>query len=141
MEDPTGTEGARTDNPTDSQESPSGAPKSWADQVEEEVEVRKVEIPPKDTKTFPKGSDRAPSHQQSEKFQSPYPEPQLVTVEREALRNVIACVEELAYQSATLTVLSKDFKLSLSRQPSTSTVRTRKRRQKKSTAKDHQEAD
>ena len=32
MEDPTGTEGARTDNPTDSQESPSGALKSWADQ-------------------------------------------------------------------------------------------------------------
>ena len=141
MEDPTSADSARTDNPTDSQESPSGVLKSWADQVEEEVEVRKVEIPSKDTKTFSKGSDRAPSHQQSEKFQGPYPEPQLVTVEREALRNFIACVEELSYQTATLTVLTKDFKQSLSRQPSTSTVRTRKRRQKKSTAKDHQEAD
>ena len=141
MEDPTGADCARTDNLTDSQESPSGALKSWADQVEEEVEVRKVEIPPKDTKTLPRGPEKAPSLQQSEKLQNPSPEPQLVTVEREALKNFIACVEELSFQTATLTVLSKDFKKSLSRQPSTSTVRTRKRRQKKSGAKDQQEAD
>ena len=141
MENPTGTDSARPDNPTDSQGSPPEASKSWADQVEEEVEVRKVEIPSKDTKTPSKGPERTPSHQQSEKFQGPYPEPQLVTVEREALRNVIACVEELSYQTATLTVLSKDFKQSLSRQPSVNTVRTRKRRQKKSNAKDQQEAD
>lgn len=104
---------------------------SWADQVDKEIVVQKVELPQPEAKARPKEGGKTASRPPSHKPQELRPGPQLVTVERESVCSLISCVDDLSYQLAALTIQCKGFKDALSSQTNTSAVGKRRRRPKR----------